>query len=102
MRDTEGRLHRGCNVENAALPQSQCAEATAIGAMIAAGGQTIAAIAIAGPDGRPCAPCGGCPQRLREFAGPDTPVYLCDGSGLLERHPLGALHPASFGPGSLG
>lgn len=99
--DTDGRIHRGCNVENAAYPQGQCAEATAIGAMIAAGGTRIAAIAIAGPDGEPCAPCGGCRQRIREFAAPDTPVLLCDSSGLLARHTRESLLPASFGPGNL-
>ncbi|MEO0994867.1 MAG: cytidine deaminase, partial [Pseudomonadota bacterium] len=35
LRDTDGRIHLGCNVENAAYPQGQCAEATAIGAMVA-------------------------------------------------------------------
>ncbi|MEL6218823.1 MAG: cytidine deaminase [Pseudomonadota bacterium] len=101
LRDTDGRIHLGCNVENAAYPQGQCAEATAIGAMVAAGGQAIAAIAISGPDGAPCAPCGGCRQRIREFAAPDTPVLLCDSSGLLEAHTLESLLPASFGPENL-
>ncbi len=100
--DTEGRVHLGCNVENAAYPQSQCAEATAIGAMVAGGGRRIAAIAIAGPDGISCPPCGGCRQRIREFASPDTPILLGDGTGIRARHSLGELLPASFGPEALG
>lgn len=99
--DEAGAVHVGCNVENAAYPQGQCAEATAIGAMIAAGGRRITAIAIAGPDGVPCPPCGGCRQRIREFAEPDTPILLGDADGLIERHTLDALLPHSFGPDAL-
>ncbi len=102
LRDDRGQVHLGCNVENAAYPQSQCAEATAIGAMVAAGGRRIAAIAVAGPDGVVCTPCGGCRQRIREFAGPDTVILVGDGSGILQRYSLDELLPASFGPETLG
>ncbi|MGF1446883.1 MAG: cytidine deaminase [Pikeienuella sp.] len=101
IRDASGAIHLGCNVENAAYPQGQCAEATAIGAMVAAGGRRIAAIAVARPDGVLCAPCGGCRQRIREFAGPDTMVLIGDGTGILARHPFHDLLPASFGPETL-
>jgi len=100
--DDAGALHVGCNVENAAYPQGQCAEASAIGAMVSTGGRQISAIAVAGPDGVQCTPCGGCRQRIREFAGPDTPVLICDANGLLARHSLAELLPASFGPETLG
>jgi len=99
--DEAGRIHAGCNVENAAFPQGQCAEANAIGVMIAAGAKRITAIAIAGPDGAPCPPCGGCRQRIREFGAPDTPILLCDANGLLARHTLQELLPHSFGPDAL-
>jgi len=101
IRDGEGRIHAGCNVENAAYPLGTCAEAGAISAMVMAGGTRIAAIAIAGPDGEPCPPCGGCRQRIREFAGPDTPVLLVTGPGRAETHRLGALLPHAFGPDHL-
>ncbi|MEO1460382.1 MAG: cytidine deaminase, partial [Pseudomonadota bacterium] len=78
LRDEDGRIHRGCNVENASYSQCQCAEATAIGAMVAAGARRITAVAVAGPDGVTCTPCGGCRQRIREFAAPETPVLVCD------------------------
>ncbi|MEM1385496.1 MAG: cytidine deaminase [Pseudomonadota bacterium] len=96
--DEQGRIHAGCNVENVAYPQSQCAEASAIGVMVAAGGRQILAVAVAGPDGRAPTPCGGCRQRLAEFAGPETPVLICDATGIVGHHLLGALLPANFGP----
>ena len=101
--DEEGNIHAGCNVENAAYPQGQCAEATAIGAMIIGGGKRIAAIAVAGPDGgAPCTPCGGCRQRIREFASHDTPVLICSGGKIIAQHTLADLLPHSFGPENLG
>ena len=63
-------------MENAAYPQSQCAEASAIGALVAAGEREIAEVAVVAERMDVCPPCGGCRQRLAEFAGPDTPVYL--------------------------
>ena len=98
IRDENGAVHTGANVENAAFPLSQCAEASAIGAMIAAGGREIREIAIAS-GGKPlCTPCGGCRQRIREFATPLTPVHVGDIQGHRKTFRLGALLPASFGP----
>lgn len=101
IRDEAGRIHVGANVENAAYPQGQCAEASAIGVMIAAGGRRIAEIAIAGPGPHLCTPCGGCRQRIREFAAPETPVLIADPSGLKQTFTLDALLPAAFGPENL-
>jgi homotetrameric cytidine deaminase len=92
LRGASGGVHVGTNVENAAYPQSQCAEASAIGNMIAAGETRITAIAVVAANLDVCPPCGGCRQRLSEFAGPDTPVYM--GSQTIT---LGELLPASFG-----
>ena len=99
--DENGVIHAGCNVENAAYPQSQCAEATAIGAMIVAGATRITAIAVSGPGGIPCTPCGGCRQRIREFAAPDTPVLICSNGEIIAQHTLAKLLPQSFGPENL-
>jgi cytidine deaminase len=105
LRDAEGRVHLGANVENAAYPQGVCAEAAAIAAMVAAGGRRIEAIAVAGPGPAEgsglCTPCGGCRQKIREFAAPDTPVLVCGPGGLQRRFTLGELLPASFGPENL-
>lgn len=76
IRDENGTVHTGANVENAAFPLSQCAEASAIGAMIAAGGREIREIAVVGAGDALCTPCGGCRQRIREFATTLTPVHV--------------------------
>ena len=96
--DEHGRLHAGCNVENAAYPQGQCAEATAIGHLILAGGTRILAAAVVGVADQPVTPCGGCRQRLREFAAGDCPVWVADLTTVRARFTLGALLPESFGP----
>lgn len=96
--DEQGRLHAGCNVENAAYPQGQCAEAGALGALVLAGGRRILAAAVVGVADEPVSPCGGCRQRLREFAADDLPIWLADLSGVRARHTLGQLLPFSFGP----
>ena len=101
IRDDAGQVHVGANVENAAFPQGQCAEASAIGAMIAGGGRRIVAIAIAGPGPQLCTPCGGCRQRIREFATSETLVMVADPTGLQQTFTLGELLPAAFGPQNL-
>jgi cytidine deaminase len=97
LRATDGSIHAGCNVENAAFPQSQCAEATALGVMIAAGATRIAEILVLadGPD--TISPCGGCRQRLVEFADPATPVHLAGPEGVRATVTLGELLPRAFG-----
>ena len=103
--DETGRIHVGCNVENAAYPEGMCAEAGAISAMVAAGGRHILAVAVVGGPGGgdevQCPPCGGCRQKIREFAGAATTVHLRDGSGEITSMTLADLLPLSFGPGHL-
>jgi len=102
MRAEDGSIHAGCNVENAAFPESICAEAAAIAALIAAGQRRITAVAVVAASGVPCTPCGGCRQKIREFAAPETPISMADAEGrlLLERR-LDDLLPDSFGPANL-
>lgn len=99
--DENGVIHTGVNVENAAYPQGSCAEAGAIAAMIIGAGRHITALAVAGRGDVLCTPCGGCRQRIREFAGPQTPIYICGPDGLRETFTLAELLPASFGPDNL-
>jgi cytidine deaminase len=101
LRTEDGSLHAGANVENAAYPQGQCAEASAIGAMIAAGARKIAEVVVIGDGDGLCTPCGGCRQRLNEFATPDTPVHICGPEGLRKTFTLGELLPGAFGPNNL-
>jgi len=99
--DEHGRIHAGCNVENAAYPQGQCAEATAIGALVMAGGRRIVAAVVVGVADAPVTPCGGCRQRLREFAGDDCTIWAADEHSVRGRYTLGQLLPHSFGPDHL-
>ena len=96
--DEQGRIHGGCNVENAAYPLGLCAEAGAIAAMVAAGGARIVAVVVVGEGPQPVTPCGGCRQKLREFAADDTPVIAADMEHVQARFTLGELLPHSFGP----
>ncbi len=102
LRTDTGAVHAGCNVENAAYPQGWCAEASAIAAMVGAGERRIVAVAVAGTGDALCTPCGGCRQKLREFAGAATPVHVCGPEGLRRSFTLGELLPEAFGPGNLG
>jgi cytidine deaminase len=98
LQDEQGRIHAGCNVENSAYPQGLCAEAGAIAAMVASGGTRIVAAVVVGEGPQPCTPCGGCRQKLREFARDDTPVIVADMQQVRGRFTLGALLPHGFGP----
>ena len=98
LQDEQGRIHAGCNIENAAYPQGLCAEAVALGHLVLAGGQRIVAAAVVGEGAGLVTPCGGCRQKLREFAADDMPVLVGDMSRLRARFTLGELLPASFGP----
>ena len=99
--DEQGRIHAGCNVENAAYPQGLCAEAVALGHLVLAGGRRITAVAVVGEGSGLVTPCGGCRQKLREFAADAVPVVVGDMTTLRARFTLGELLPASFGPGHL-
>jgi homotetrameric cytidine deaminase len=95
LRDETGALHHGANVENGAYPQGACAEAAAIGALITAGGTRIEEVAVMA-DTELITPCGGCRQRLSEFAGPDVRVHLCGPDGIRRTVTLAELLPLSF------
>jgi homotetrameric cytidine deaminase len=101
LRTPSGAVHVGANVENVAYPQGQCAEASAIGALIAAGEREISAVAVVAEKLDVCPPCGGCRQRLKEFAAPDTPVYLGRPGGPLQTTTVGELLPLAFDEGAL-
>ena len=102
MRDEMGRVHAGANMENAAYPQGWCAECTAIAHLIMAGGTRIAEVAVLGNGDALCTPCGGCRQKIREFASGEVKIHCCTEQGvLLKTFTLDELLPASFGPENL-
>lgn len=96
--DDQGQVHAGCNVENAAYPQGWCAEASALAAMVMAGGRRVVAVAVCAEAPEPVTPCGGCRQKLREFAAGDCPVWVADMQGLRGSYTMAELLPHSFGP----
>jgi homotetrameric cytidine deaminase len=96
LRASGGGVYLGANVENAAYPQGQCAEASAIGALVAAGETEILEVAVVAEKEDFCPPCGGCRQRLSEFAGPGTPIHLGRPGGPRRTLTLGELLPHAF------
>src|ERR1700728_1378965 len=88
-----GAIFSGCNVENAAYPQGSCAEAGAIAAMALAGERRIAEILVIGDGDALCTPCGGCRQRIREFADPSTAIHVAGPEGGRRSFNLAALLP---------
>jgi cytidine deaminase len=102
LRAASGRLYAGCNVENASYPVGQCAEATAIGVMVASGDRRIVEVVVMSEGTAPCPPCGRCRQQLAEFAPAEAPVHLCGPEGVRVSTTLGALLPMAFGSDTLG
>jgi xanthosine phosphorylase len=96
VRAASGRVFAGANVENASYPEGNCAEASALAAMVAAGEREIAEALVLAAGERLCTPCGGCRQRLAEFAGPDVPIHLCSPDGLRRTVTMGELLPLPF------
>ena len=103
VRDEHGTVHAGCNIENAAYPQGWCAETSAIAALIMAGGTRITEVAVAGQGPGLCTPCGGCRQKIREFAAGGVLIHICGENGTVKQtFTLDELLPQSFGPENLG
>jgi cytidine deaminase len=100
--DEAGAAHVGVNVENAAYPSGTCAEQTAIGAMVTAGGRKIARVYIAAGSDGVVQPCGACRQRIAEFATDDCEIVSVQGGEATRRTPFWSLLPDSFGPRDLG
>lgn len=95
--DENAQHHASCNVENAAYPLGQCAEAGAISAMIAAGSKRIKQILVISPNNDFCPPCGGCRQKIAEFADAQTEVHLATKDGQVKTVKFEALLPLAFG-----
>ena len=96
LRTKSGAVFVGCNVENVAYPEGTCAEAGAIAAMCAAGEREIVEVAVIADSPQPVTPCGGCRQKLVEFAGADAQVILAGLQGETARMKVGDLLPGTF------
>lgn len=97
LRTKDGAVFVGCNVENVSYPEGTCAEAGAIAAMCAAGEREIAEVAVIADSPQPVTPCGGCRQKLAEFAAMETPVVLATTAGDRVQTTVGDLLPGAFG-----
>lgn len=97
LRAESGAIHVGCNVENVAYPEGTCAEAGAIAAMIAAGDRRIAEVAVIADSPSPVPPCGGCRQKLAEFADRDVRVTMATVAGETRTVTVADLLPGAFG-----
>jgi len=100
-RAVSGACYSGVNVENAAYPQGWCAEASALSAMVLAGEIELDEIAVMANGEAICTPCGGCRQKIREFAGNKTRILCYGPGGLRATYTLDELLPHSFGPDHL-
>lgn len=96
LRTEDGRIFSGCNIENASFPEGWCAETTALGHYVMGGGGRITEIAVVAEKMDRITPCGGCRQRLAEFAGPDAKLHLCDGNGVVETLTMAEILPLGF------
>src|SRR5262245_61343767 len=91
----KGKVHAGCNIENASYGLTLCAERVALVKALSEGDTAFAAIAIVADTDKPTPPCGPCRQLLWEYCG-DLPILLGDLKGPVARHRLGELLPHPF------
>lgn len=96
IRAEDGNIYAGANIENLAFPEGWCAETTAISHMVMGGAKQIVEIAVIAEKLALCPPCGGCRQRIKEFASVNTRIYLCDETGVKKTMTMNELLPHSF------
>jgi cytidine deaminase len=101
VRSATGRVYVGCNVENAAYPQGLCAEASALAAMVSAGDREVAVVLTVCEGDMLSTCCGGCRQKIREFATPATVIHAAGPEGVRRTYSMEELLPDSFGPENL-
>ncbi|WP_430440069.1 cytidine deaminase [Shinella sp.] len=102
IRAEDGKIYAGANIENLSFPQGWCAEPTAISHMIMAGNKKIVEMAVIAEKLPLCPPCGGCRQKIAEFATARTPIYLCDETGVKKTMTMDELLPHSFATDVIG
>ncbi|MGJ7039927.1 cytidine deaminase [Shinella sp. BE166] len=102
IRAEDGKIYAGANIENLSFPQGWCAEPTAISHMIMAGNKKIVEMAVIAEKLPLCPPCGGCRQKIAEFAKAKTPIYLCDETGVKKTMTMEELLPHGFATDVIG
>ena len=96
LRTADGRTYSGANIENVSFPEGWCAETTMLSHYVMDGGGPVTEICVVAERMDRITPCGGCRQRLAEFAGPDTKLYLCDQTGIVETKTMAEILPLAF------
>ena len=96
IRTPSGAIFAGCNVENVAYPEGTCAEAGAIAAMCLAGEYEITEVAVASGGEEPSSPCGGCRQKISEFAKRNVLVTMVAAGGSRKTTTVADLLPGAF------
>ena len=96
IRTGDGRIYAGANIEVASYPEGWCAETTALSHYVMGGGGTITDIVVVAERMARITPCGGCRQRLAEFAGPGARLHLCDETGVVETLTMAEILPLGF------
>ena len=102
IRAEDGKIYAGANIENVSFPQGWCAEPTAISQMIMGGAKRIVEMAVIAEKLPLCPPCGGCRQKIAEFATAATPIYLCDETGVKKTVTMAEMLPHAFETDILG
>ena len=98
--DENNQIHSGCNVENSAYPLGVCAEASAISSMVLSGGKKIKKILLVSSGHLLTTPCGGCRQKINEFADDDTEILIYHDQQI-KSFSISELLPFSFGKQNL-
>ncbi|WP_348984575.1 cytidine deaminase [Aliiroseovarius sp. S2029] len=97
LRCASGHVYAGCNVENVAYPEGTCAEAGAIAAMVVAGDHKVVEAVVIADAPLPVTPCGGCRQKLAEFADADATITMMTMGGESLTMTMAELLPGAFG-----
>ncbi len=95
LRTKDGKVYRGCNIENASYGLTVCAERVALLSAIAAGDRQFSAVAVVTQSDEPSTPCGPCRQLMWEYCG-DIDVTLANLTGKRTEYKLSELFPHPF------
>lgn len=99
VRSSDGRIHAGCNVENASYGGTVCAERVAVFKAISEGVKgPLTDVCVVSEASPPWPPCGFCRQVLAEFSTPDTRIHLASPRRIERTMLLKELFPEGFGP----
>lgn len=92
----DGKVYKGCNVENASYGLTNCAERTALFKAVSEGDTEFSAIAVVADTNGPVSPCGACRQVMVELCKPDTKIYLSNLRGDILETSVTELLPGAF------